>query len=100
MKREPLSASAAEAPIVAPPHPAYRPDIDGLRAIAVLAVVLFHAFPSLLPGGFIGVDIFFVLSGFAIYLSTQAPSEHGVLRFLLPRFFRIVPLAWLLMAVV
>ena len=52
-----------EDPLVAP---VYRRDVDGLRAVAIIAVVVYHAFPTLLPNGNVGVDIFFVISGYLI----------------------------------
>ena len=66
-------------------HPRYRPDIDGLRAIAILGVVAFHAFPDLLKGGFTGVDIFFVISGFLITTIIFDNLEKGTFS-----FFRIL----------
>jgi peptidoglycan/LPS O-acetylase OafA/YrhL len=66
-------------------HPLYRPDVDGLRAIAVLSVVGFHAFPEFVPGGFVGVDIFFVISGFLISSILLSNLEHD--RFSLVAFY-------------
>ncbi|MCK6389895.1 MAG: acyltransferase [Azonexus sp.] len=63
----------------------YRPDIDGLRAIAVLGVLLFHGFPGLLPGGFAGVDVFFVISGYLITGILAGDCRQG--RFSLIRFY-------------
>ncbi|MGY5366576.1 acyltransferase family protein [Enterobacter oligotrophicus] len=82
-------------------HPSYRPDIDGLRAFAVVPVVLFHAFPSMIPGGFIGVDIFFVISGYLIssiiFKSVQSGS-FSFADFYMKRANRIFPTLSLVLA--
>ena len=73
---------------------AHRPDIDGLRAIAVLAVVTFHAAPDWLPGGFLGVDVFFVISGFLItrlILQGMAEGQFSFADFYARRIRRIFP---------
>jgi peptidoglycan/LPS O-acetylase OafA/YrhL len=58
-------------------HPAYRTDIDGLRAVAVLSVLGYHAFPNWITGGFVGVDMFFVISGFLISGILLSNLEQG-----------------------
>lgn len=63
-------------------YPKYRSDIDGLRAIAVLSVVAFHAFPKVVTGGFIGVDVFFVISGFLISTILFENLEHEQFSFI------------------
>lgn len=64
----------------------YFPEIDGLRALSVLAVILFHLGAPWLPGGFIGVDVFFVISGYLIGLNIQRELKDGTFRF--PAFFK------------
>src|SRR5882757_11152636 len=76
------------------PSSQYRPDVDGLRAIAVLLVLNFHAFPEASPGGFIGVDVFFVISGFLITGIIARELELGrfsLLGFYNRRIRRIFP---------
>ncbi len=77
-----------------PAHIAYRPDIDGLRAIAVLVVIAFHAFPEKIKGGFIGVDIFFVISGFlisSIIFQDLGNNRFNIVEFYIRRVRRIFP---------
>ncbi|MEM9233061.1 MAG: acyltransferase family protein, partial [Pseudomonadota bacterium] len=79
---------------VPPRHLEYRPHIDGLRAFAVLLVLLFHAFPEDVPGGFIGVDLFFVISGYLITQLIQLERGAGIFSyqgFLLRRVRRLAP---------
>nr|WP_308495452.1 acyltransferase family protein [Duganella flavida] len=78
----------------------YRPDIDGLRAVAVLAVVLYHAWPAWIPGGFIGVDIFFVISGYlisVIIMSQLVSGSFSLADFYARRVRRIFPALLLVM---
>jgi len=80
----------------------YRADIDGLRAIAVLSVVIYHFRKALVPGGFVGVDIFFVISGFLITRNIwgeMLSREFRFANFYLRRVRRIAP-AFLVMALV
>jgi peptidoglycan/LPS O-acetylase OafA/YrhL len=80
---------------------AYVPGIDGLRAIAVLSVLIYHIRPTLLPGGFVGVDFFFVISGFVVSLATStiaAPTAWQLLlAFYRRRVIRILPASLLLL---
>lgn len=79
----------------------YRPDIDGLKAIAVLSVIVFHYASAWVPGGFIGVDIFFVISGYLIARSTLVEirsRDYSVLRYFARRAKRIFPSLILLLA--
>jgi peptidoglycan/LPS O-acetylase OafA/YrhL len=76
-----------------PPH-GYRSDIDGLRAIAVLAVVIYHFFPNRFTGGFVGVDVFFVISGYLItqiILRKLVTQQWSITDFYVRRIRRILP---------
>jgi len=81
----------------------YRAEVDGLRAVAVLAVVLFHVDAGLLPGGYLGVDVFFVISGYlitGIVLDELARGDFAWRRFYERRARRIVPAFFLMLLAV
>src|SRR4051794_10210575 len=78
----------------AEPHWAYWPEVDGLRTIAVLSVAVFHLARQVMPGGFVGVDIFFVISGFlisSILMDDIARHKFSIARFYQRRISRIFP---------
>ena len=81
----------------------YRLDIDGLRALAVLLVVVNHLLPESLPHGYLGVDVFFVISGYVITLSSYKHNSHSLLKFISGfykrRIARIVPTLFIYLAV-
>src|SRR5262249_24375044 len=99
-------AGEACARVTAPPPQAgaeYRPDIDGLRATAVLAIILFHAGFTWIPGGYLVVDVFFVISGFlitGILLRENASRTFTLRRFYERRARRILPALLATLAVV
>ena len=81
----------------------FRPDIEGLRALAILPVVIYHAWPSALPGGFVGVDIFFVISGYLIttlLLQRLAAGSYSIGSFYAARVRRIFPALFAMLALV
>ncbi|WP_026377132.1 acyltransferase family protein [Aestuariibacter salexigens] len=79
----------------------YRPDIDGLRSFAVLSVIIFHLDKTLLSGGFVGVDIFFVISGYLItlhILRDLSANSFSITEFYVRRIKRIIPMMLVVVA--
>ncbi len=88
------SSSSEDSLVITVAGLTYRSEIDGLRAVAVLAVIFYHLNPALLPGGFVGVDVFFVISGFlitSIILREKKSASFRLRNFWMRRIRRLFP---------
>lgn len=96
------TARTVESPPQPPKNTKWRGDIQGLRGVAVLAIVLYHADPSLLRGGYIGVDVFYVISGFLItgmlIRELDQTGRISLRRFYARRIRRLLPMAFVVIA--
>src|SRR5690625_1752846 len=85
----------------APSRSSFRPELQGLRALAVGLVLLFHLWPDLVSGGFVGVDVFFVVSGFLItghlYRELSRTGTIVLRKFWARRIMRLLPLAFIVL---
>ncbi len=101
---EPAALATADEPGTAPGDRRFRPDVEGLRAVAVVLVVLYHADLRGLSGGFVGVDVFFVISGFVItgllLREREASGSTSLVSFYGRRARRILPAATLVIVTV
>src|SRR5699024_11466370 len=93
--------SAATAERAAPKRTSFRSELQGLRALAVGLVLLFHLWPDLVSGGFVGVDVFFVVSGFLItgrlFRELSRTGPIVLRKFWARRIMRLLPLAFLVL---
>ena len=102
--RAPATHATGDEALTSHPSQVYRPDIDGLRALSVIAVILYHAGVPGFRGGYIGVDVFFVISGYLITQQLIRPAPGGVRErlatFYLRRARRILPALFAMLATV
>ena len=101
-KRSPSQTASAQRRNARGAGLGYMPGLDGLRALAILAVLVYHADPSWAPGGFLGVQIFFVISGYLITsllaAEWQARGRIDLKQFWLRRARRLLPALYLVIA--
>lgn len=99
----PAAPKERAAPARRPKPSQFQPEIQGLRAVAVLAVVLYHLWPQRVTGGYVGVDVFFVISGYLItshmYREVSGSGRVGLLQFWARRIRRLLPASIFVLAV-